>query len=136
MQAVGSVLRHWRNKSAARNTTNYAVGSNTQKKKAQVMTNRCAGDIWHGGVREKKLYLRRQLERITTKWAGKTVGPIKPAKTAQVGAQDQLQTMVPQFALTDGLRLRAWAGICKNAQLRDFSPAQLNPNEIEFWPVS
>ena len=46
MQAVGSVLRHWRNKSAARNTTNYAVGSNTQKKKAQVMTNRCAGDIW------------------------------------------------------------------------------------------
>ena len=53
----------------------------------------------HGSVQEKKLYLRRQLERITTKCFGKTVGPIKRAKTAQVGAQGQLQTMVPQFGV-------------------------------------
>jgi len=52
----------------------------------------------HGGVREKKLYLRRQLERVTTKWAGKTVGPTKRAKTAQVGARGLLQAMVHQFA--------------------------------------
>jgi len=52
----------------------------------------------HGGVREKNLYLRRQLERVTTKWAGKTVGPIKRAKTAQVGAHGLLQAMVHQFA--------------------------------------
>ena len=53
----------------------------------------------HGGVREKKLYLRRQLERVTTKWAGKTVGPIKRAKTVQVGTRGLLQTMIHQFAV-------------------------------------
>jgi len=52
----------------------------------------------HGGVRKKKLYLRRQLERVTTKWAGKTVGPIKRAKTVQVGTRGLLQTMINQFA--------------------------------------
>ena len=98
MQALGSVPRHWRNKSVARNTTNYAVGPNTQKKRPKWWPIAVQAIYGHGGVREKKLYLRRQLERVTTKWAGKTVGPIKRAKTVQVGARGLLQAMVHQFA--------------------------------------